>query len=273
MPNKGGAGSNCIVRVWGCDAETSEPRTAPGASSKMVEGDAGSIAGEMVAIPSGRFRMGDLIGDWGGDQYPVHSVTMPAFSMGKYEVTFAQWDACVADGGCGGYTPNEEGWGRGKRPVINVSWDDIQGFIQWLNGRTDGNYRLPSEAEWEYAMRAGSTTEYSWGNDIGSNRANCDASCGDSYEYRAPIGSFPANAWGLHDMHGNVSEWVQDCGNSSYSGAPSDGRAWLSGNCGRRMIRGGSWFLRPGILSSATRLSDTHSLRSAHVGFRLAQDN
>ncbi len=166
---------------------------------------------EMIDIPGGTFRMGDLSGEGFYDELPVHSVTVPAFRLGKYEVTFAQWDACVADGGCGGFSPNDKGWGRGNRPVIWVSWDDAQSFIKWLNGKTGGNYRLPTEAEWEYAARAKSTTEYSWGNDIGSNRANCDDDeCGDSYEYTAPVGSFPANAWGLHDMHGNVWEWVQE---------------------------------------------------------------
>ncbi len=210
---------------------------------------------------------------WGGESYwnerPVHSVTVPAFKLGKYEVTFAQWDACVADGGCNGYTPDDKGWGRGNRPVINVSWDDIQSFIDWLNEKTGGNYRLPTEAEWEYAARAGTTTEYSWGDDIGSNRANCpNDSCGDSWEYTAPVGSFPANAWGLHDMHGNVWEWVQDCLNDSYDGAPTDGSAWASGNCRLRMCRGGSW--SSGFLHSAYRNVKDRSDHRNGLGFRLA---
>ena len=121
-------------------------------------------AGEMVDIPGGTFRMGDLSGEGDEDERPGHTVTVPAFRMGKYEVTFVQWDACVADGGCGGYRPDDEGWGRGNRPVINVSWDDAQLFIVWLNDRTGGNFRLPTEAEWEYAARAGSTTKYHFGN-------------------------------------------------------------------------------------------------------------
>ena len=169
-------------------------------------------AGEMVLIPGGAFRMGDLNGGGDIDETPVHSVTVPAFKLGKYEVTFAQWDACVADGGCNGYSPDDEGWGRGSRPVIHVTWDDAQSFISWLNAETGGNYRLPSEAEWEYAARAGSATKYSWGDDIGENRANCSKSCGDRWANTAPVGSFSANAWGLHDMHGNIEEWVQDCG-------------------------------------------------------------
>ena len=231
------------------------------------------LAGEIVTIPGGTYRMGDLSGDGDEDARPVHSVRVTAFRMGKHEVTFAQWDTCVADGGCDGYTPDDEGWGRGNRPVINLSWDDVQGFIDWLNSKTGGNFRLPTEAEWEYAARAGNTTLYSWGNSIGHNRANCDG-CGSRWDddRTAPVGSFSANAWGLHDMHGNVWEWVHDCWNDSYAGAPSDGRAWVSGDCTRRVLRGGSWYVYPERLHSASRTSNTRLSRNAYRGFRLAQD-
>ena len=148
---------------------------------QAAEEKARQYAGDMVSIPGGTFRMGDLNGGGDDDERPVHSVTVPDFKLGKFEVTFTQWDACVADGGCGRYRPDDRGWGRGNRPVINVSWDDIQLFIDWLNARTGGNFRLPTEAEWEYAARAGSTTIYSWGNSIGSNRANCDG-CGSRWD-------------------------------------------------------------------------------------------
>jgi len=235
----------------------------------------GKIAGEMVSIPTGTFRMGDLSGAGRLNEQPVHSVTVPAFKLGKHEVTFAQWDACVTDGGCNGYTPGDAGWGRGNRPVINVSWDDAQSFIDWLNRKTGGNYRLPTEAEWEYAARAGTTTVYSWGNDIIGDRANCRFrgwDCGDSYEYTAPVGSFPANPWGLHDMHGNVWEWVQDCWNVSYEGAPTDGSAWMSGDCSQRVFRGGSWLDGTTSLHSAHRDGDYRTPRTYDTGFRLAQD-
>ena len=230
------------------------------------------LAGEMVSIPAGSFRMGDLSGEGYDDEKPVRTVTVPAFRLGKHEVTFAQWDACVADGGCNGYPPDDWGWGRGDRPVINVSWDDVQLFIDWLNRKTGGNYRLPSEAEWEYAARAGSRTKYSWGDDIGNNRANCDG-CGSQWDDKrtAPVGSFPANAWGLHDMHGNVQEWVQDCRNDSYEGAPDDGSAWTSGDCSQRMIRGASWNSNPEHLRSANRNS-ARPYRDSGQGVRLAHD-
>ena len=262
-------GNNCSSGVRVTVRDTG-PTTPP---------DGTAIVPEMVSIPGGTFRMGD---DDNHDERPVHSVRVPAFKLGKYEVTFAQWDACVADGGCGGYRPDDEGWGRGNRPVIFVSWDSAQLFIDWLNARTGGNYRLPTEAEWEYAARAGSTTEYSWGDDLGHNRANC-RNCGSQWDYEqtAPVGSFPANAWGLHDMHGNVSEWGQDCFHVDYEGAPSDGSAWIS-SCfyesyndenASRIVRGGSYRNIPSYLRSAHRESTGRSLRNyGDLGFRLAQD-
>ena len=243
---------------------------------------------EMVSIPAGKFRMGSRGRDADDAEKPAHRVTVPGFKLSKYEVTFAQWDACVTDGGCNGYSPHDgvyaaadgsgkpyygESWGRGDRPVVNVSWYDAQSFIDWLNDKIGGNYRLPSEAEWEYAARAGSTTKYSWGDAIGSNRANCDG-CGSRWGGRqtAPVGSFPANAWGLHDMHGNVEEWVQDCWNDSYKGAPKDGTAWTSGDCSQRVIRNGGWNARPPDLRSASRHSHVRSNRASDQGFRLAQN-
>jgi len=228
---------------------------------------------DMVSIPGGTFRMGDLSGEGGENEQPVRSVTVPAFKLGKHEVTFAQWDACVADGGCNGYTAYDFGWRRGTRPVVFVSWDEAQSFIAWVNHKLGGNFRLPTEAEWEYAVRAGSITEYSWGDDIGSNRANCDG-CGSQWDddRTAPVGSFPATAWGLHDMHGNVWEWVQDCWNDSYEGAPTDGSTWMRGDCSRRVFRGGSWGADAGNLRSASRGWAIRPLRDDHIGFRLAQD-
>ena len=213
--------------------------------------------------------MGDLSGAGYDDEKPVHEVVIARpFALSKYEVTFADYDKFTH--------PNkvdDRGWGRGRRPVIIVSWDDATEYAAWLSAETGKRYRLATEAEWEYAARAGSTTKYSWGNAIGQNRANCDG-CGSQWDddRTAPAESFSANAWGLYDMHGNVWEWVQDCWNDSYVGAPTDGSAWTSGECGLRMIRGGSWLYLPGYLRSAFRDWFSRSYRDGYIGFRLAQD-
>ena len=242
-------------------------------------------AGEMVSIPGGSFRMGDLSGEGYDDELPVHTVTVPAFRVGKYEVTFSQWDSCVADRGCGGYYPDDEGWGRGNRPVINVSWDDAQLFINWLNDNTGGKFRLPTEAEWEYAVRAGSTTKYHFGNsesqlclyanhaDDSTDYSDRNKACSDGVSERtAAVGRYQPNAFGLHDMHGNVWEWVEDCWNDSYLRAPSDGRAWTSGDCDKRVRRGSAWSLKPRNVRSAIRSKSNRSVRGSLIGFRLAQD-
>jgi len=151
------------------------------------------------------------------DERPPHQVTFAKpFAVGKYAITFAEWDACVAAGGCGGYRLEDRGWGRANRPVIDVSWEDAKSYAAWLSTKTGKPYRLLSEAEWEYAARAGSTTRYFWGDEIGRNRANCNG-CGSQWDNQqtAPTGSFAPNAFGLYDMHGNVWQWVEDCRNGS----------------------------------------------------------
>ena len=200
-----------------------------------------------------------------------------AFALSTHEVTFSEWDACVAAGGCGGYRPDDAGWGRGARPVINVSWDNARSYVSWLSRRTGKTYRLPSESEWEYAARAGSTSNYSWGNEVGRNRANCadwgSGGCGSQWDGKqtAPVGSFAPNAFGLYDMHGNVWEWVEDCWNGSYAGAPSDGGARLSGECAKRVLRGGSWLSNPWYLRAALRYWDPSGIRNYLYGFRVAR--
>ena len=207
---------------------------------------------EMVVVPAGRFRMGDLSGDGVSNEQPVHDVTVSPFAAGKYEVTFGEWDACVAGGGCT-HRPADSGWGRGTRPVIDVSWDDTQAYVRWLSRETGKPYRLLSEAEWEYVARAGSTTKYWWGNEADHDHANygkdecCEgmAAGADRWVNTSPVGSFKANAFGLFDTVGNVFEWVEDCWNKHYNGAPADGSAWMSGDCDRHVLRGGSWFYGP----------------------------
>ena len=228
---------------------------------------------EMVVVPAGSYRMGSANGWW--HERPVHEVTIGTpFAVGKYEVTFAQWDACVRDLGCpqGGNIARDRGWGRGKRPVIDVSWNDAQRYVRWLSGKTNKPYRLLSESEWEYAARARTKTAYSWGNGIGVNRANCRG-CGSLWDGRqtAPAGSFAPNAWGLHDMHGNVWEWVEDCWNDSYAGSPRNGSAWRSGYCSERVLRGGSWNVIPSDLRAAGRDWYIAGFRVSSIGFRVAR--
>ena len=226
---------------------------------------------EMVVIPAGTFRMGCVSGrDCMNDELPVHAVTISRpFALSQYEVTFQEYDRFAV---ATGRRVEDAGWGRGRRPVINVSWNDAQEYVAWLSSETGARYRLPSEAEWEYAARAGTATAYSWGNDVRRNRANCDG-CGSQWDdvRTAPVGSFGANAWGLHDMHGNVWEWVQDCWNEDYRGAPTDGSAWESGDCVDRVWRGGSWSDRSGALRSANRLPFDARFQYFLNGFRVAR--
>ena len=226
---------------------------------------------EMVVIPGGRFRMGCVSGrDCEDDEQPVHEVRVESFELGKYEVTFEEYDRFTA--ATGRERADDGGWGRGRRPVINVLWEDAVAYSRWLSEQTGERYRLPSEAEWEYAARAGSVTAYSWGNEIGRNRANCDG-CGSQWDYQqtAPVGSFGPNGWGLHDLHGNVWEWVQDCWNKSYQGASTNGSAWESGNCSRRVMRGGSWSGDPWNLRSASRSWNPATSWSNFIGFRVTR--
>ena len=233
---------------------------------------------EMVVVPAGRFRMGDLAGAGFLNERPVHDVTVSPFAAGKYEVTFAEWDACVAGGGCT-HRPADKGWGRGTRPVINVSWDDTQAYVRWLSRETGKPYRLLSEAEWEYVARAGSTTKYWWGNAADHDHANygkdgcCEgmAAGADRWVNTSPVGSFKANAFGLFDTVGNVFEWVEDCWNKHYNGAPADGSAWMSGNCDRHVLRGGSWDYSPRFIRSAIRYRGGTGYRSRGLGFRVAR--
>jgi formylglycine-generating enzyme required for sulfatase activity/serine/threonine protein kinase len=227
---------------------------------------------ETVAIPQGRFRMGDASG--ASSEQPLRIVHVPAFRMTKYAVTFDQYDA-FADA-TGGRKPRDFDRGRVLRPVVDVNWHDAVAFAEWLSAQTGDRWRLPSEAEWEYAARAGTESAYPWGDDIGRNRCNCSGSGSEwSGKGSAPVGSFPANAFGLHDMHGNVWEWTADCWHESYAGGPTDGRAWGQeggGDCSRRVLRGGSWGNYPRNARSADRIRRPADARSNDRGFRLVQD-
>ena len=234
----------------------------------------------IVEIPPGTFMMGspDSESERNDDEGPVHRVTIPAsFAVGKYEVTFDEWDACVSAGGCS-HKPGDEGWGRGRHPVIQVSWNDVQTYLVWLSNKTGKTYRLLSEAEWEYVARAGTTTPFHTGEQISTSQANFDgnytyngSSKGEFRDRTVPVGSFGANQFGLHDVHGNVVEWVQDCWNGNYKGAPSDGSAWTTGDCEDRVLRGGSWLNDPWIVRSAIRDGYRIDIRINLFGFRVAR--
>ena len=225
----------------------------------------------MITLPSGQFLMGSPQGEPHQDtESPQHTVQIPyALAVGKYPITFDQWDACVKDGGTK-YSPSDKGWGRGYRPVINVSWDDIQQYLRWLSKVTGKTYRLLSEAEWEYAARAGSQSTYSFGND--PKELDGYAWFKENSGWKThPVGEKLPNAFGLYDMHGNVFEWTQDCWNENYSGAPTDGSAWTAEDCSLRVVRGGSYFYGPWNLRAAFRFKFISAVRGSNLGFRVAR--
>lgn len=224
---------------------------------------------ELVIVPSGEFDMGSIARP---TEQPVHHVSIGKnFAIGRRDVTFAEWDRCVAQSGCK-FNPPDQGWGRGNRPVTNVSWDDAKEFVAWLSKMTGRSYRLPTEAEWEYAARGGSTTPYWWGKDVGAGHAQC-AECGGSENGKTvPSGSFRPNAFGLYDTAGNAAEWVEDCWNPTYRGAPIDGSAWTNGDCSLRVLRGGSFADKPLAVRSSARFRYDEDVRYYANGFRVARD-
>jgi len=227
-----------------------------------------SILSNLVNIPAGQFRMGDVTGDGEADEGPLRTVRVAEFRLSKYEVTTDQYDEFLRNTGKGAEGPRVE-----RQAVVEVSWEDAQAFIGWLNEVSGLKFRLPSEAEWEYAARAGTTTNYYWGATFDTSRANGRGIARrDQWERLAPVGSFSPNAFGLFDMSGNAWEWTQDCYESNYATAPTDGSAWTTGECGRRVIRGGGWFADPAQLRSADRDGGLPSVRLNDLGFRLAMD-
>ena len=224
----------------------------------------------LLPIPAGSFKMGSDPGDT--TEKPVHKVTFDKpFWMSKTEITFEQFDAYAEV--MAREKPDDKGWGRNQRPVINVSWNEARNYARWLSksNRENLQCRLPSEAEWEYAARAGSTTRYYWGNKAGKELASCGG-CGNPTDYRSslPVGSFAANDWGLKDMHGNVAEWVQDPWHENYDGAPSTGEIWEKDSDNRfRVVRGGSWIEKPFNMRSARRKSHSPGVALSSFGFRI----
>lgn len=235
---------------------------------------------QMVVAPAGAFTMGSPASEKErlSDEGPQQRVTFSRqFAVGRFAVTFDEWDACVANGGCNGYQPQDEGWGRGKRPVINVSWDQAHAYVEWLSRKTGKIYRLLSEAEREYVTRAGTTTPFWWGSSISTSQANYNGDFtygGSKGEYRQrtmPVDSLRPNPWGLFHVHGNVWEWAEDCWYDSHIGAPRDGSAGTVGECRTRILRGGSWLDLPGYLRSASRLRRSTHSGTNFVGLRVAR--
>jgi formylglycine-generating enzyme required for sulfatase activity len=228
---------------------------------------------EMVVVPAGSFMMGSPASEKGRDasEEPTHTVTIARpFAVSKWHVTFADWDACAAVGGCPQIRDN--GMGRDSKPVINVNWEEAQQYVTWLSAMTGRSYRLLTEAEWEYAARAGTTTTYYWGDNIGQGNANCKG-CGSPWDNRetSPAGSFKPNAFGLYDMHGNAWQWVEDCFHDDYEDAPVDGSAWISGECKTRVIRGGGYINSPSQLRIARRADNPSDNKDHMLGFRIAR--
>lgn len=275
-----------IARNWGADATIVAADTPPpGPPTDLVTFRDCATCPEMAVLPAGSFMMGSDAAEDGHaeDEGPPHRVTIATpFAVGRFEVTWIEWNACVRLGGCPdagvSNAGGDEGWGGGSRPVINTSWDDAQAYVAWLRQISGKPYRLLTESEWEYAARAASTGPFFFGRTITPMQANYDW----NYSYggsprtpsrtqTSPTGSFPPNAFGLYDMHGNVWEWVEDCYLPNYARAPTDGSAVLSGGCERRVRRGGSWFSNPAVLRSAVRYAEWPTDRFWAVGFRVAR--
>jgi formylglycine-generating enzyme required for sulfatase activity len=234
---------------------------------------------QMVVIPAGEFTMGAPASEQGAGAEAQHRVTITTpFAVSKFEISFDEWDACVAQGGCRGYRPDDEGWGRGASPVMNISWEDAKSYAEWLSHKTGHTYRLLSESEWEYAARAGTTTSYPYEGGLSPSIANYDGSVDGSgpsdvnRQRTVAVGSFLANGFGLHDMNGNVSEWVEDCWHDEYTAmTPTDGSAWLDGDCNGRVVRGGSWEDSQVELRSAARTGGSKEDRFYTDGIRIAR--
>ncbi|AFT88612.1 SUMF1/EgtB/PvdO family nonheme iron enzyme [Paraburkholderia phenoliruptrix] len=260
-------------------ASTAAPAAPPVSAAAQKPAAHAPSAGEsrdcatcpvMIALPAGSFSMGSNSDD--PSEKPVHHVTIGApFAIGKYEVTVEQWNACVAANACPKLTPETNT--NKAAPARDLSWDDAQQYVKWLTKTTGKPYRLPTEAEWEYAVRGGTSTAYWWGDQMRKGNANCK-DCGEPWHKEGPeaVGSFAPNPYGLYDMNGSVWEWTADCWHNSYQSAPADGRAWDSPGCDMRVIRGGSWREGGGYMLSATRFKYSAGVRQSQDGFRVVKD-
>jgi len=226
---------------------------------------------ELVVVPSGLFIMGS--NGKRKTEKPARrvNITKP-FAIGRYEITFKEWFACLDAGACT-HNPDDHKWGRKGRPVINVTWDQVEAYTKWLTRETGFTYRLPSESEWEYAHRAGTTTDFWWGDSAGENNANCkDCKSKWSAKSSAPVGSFKPNPFGLYDTAGNLFEWVSDCWNPDHRGAPKTTAPRKEGNCNFRVIRGGSFYYFNKVSRASYRAKNPPGVKSYWLGFRVVRE-
>ena len=241
------------------------PNTTPGKTFKDCP-----TCPEMVSISPGQFVMGSAKGD--PSERPAHRVTLARpFAIGKFEVTVAQWKECVKAGDCKNFPAKADT--SDNAPIRDVSWDDAQEYVKWLSGISGQKYRLPTEAEWEYAARGGSTSTYWWGDKVIAGKANCKDCGNNAWDRNKPadVGTFDANPYGIYDMNGNVWEWVSDCWHKNYKGAPANGSSWEQDNCRKRVIRGGSWRNDKSYVHSASRFKYDAYVRYIQNGFRVAR--
>lgn len=282
IESRPGTASGGLLPAGGSVGPWLEPGWTPASVSSQPAGDSAGlrpgtifkdcedVCPELVVVPAGSFMMGSPENEEGRDvnESPRHAVAFAhPFAIGRYAVTFDEYDACVEAGGCS-HRPNDQGWGRGRRPVIGVSWNDAQEYVAWLSEHTGRRYALPSEAEWEYAARAGTNTPWHTGQAILTE----DANILNQFSRTVVVGGYPPNAFGLHDVHGNVGEWVLDCSDTGYIGVPSDGSAATAGDCAqRRVSRGGYFANEPRDVRSAARAFGAQSQRYNVSGFRVAR--
>jgi formylglycine-generating enzyme required for sulfatase activity len=240
----------------------------PAASAQVIRDCA--VCPELVLIPAGSATMGST--EVFAFEAPVHEVAISKpFYIGRREVTFDEWDACLNEGGCQ-YRPADRGQGRGLRPASDLDWNDAKAYVAWLSRKTGKVYRLPTEAEWEYAARAGTKTAYYWGSAIEKDRANC-AGCNTSpLNKTVATGTFPPNAFGLLDMAGNAAEWVEDCWADNYKAAPNDGSAYAKPECRERVLRGGSFNNDQRFVRTAARFKYEYDVRYYTNGFRVVRE-
>ncbi len=254
-----------IAAATGC-VTAGEPERVPGEIFRDCD-----VCPELAVVPAGTFMMGANGRE--KQEKPAHQVTIAKpFAIGVYEVTFDEYAACYTEKACTRW-PDDHKWGRGRRPVINLYYSEMRRYMRWLSRKTGQVYRFPTEAEWEYAARGGTRTEYWWGDKIGTGNANC-RKCGTDWSGKlsAPAGSLKPNPFGLYDTSGNVWEYVEDCWNPTHLGAPPDGGPRHEGYCRDRVTKGGSWYYFSKLSRAASRYKNDVRVKSYNIGLRVLRE-